>query len=134
MSTPPLMLYDPATNFATPYPSEANQYREYHPNKAWLYNPYTGEIRTAEDIAADLFGNKLTVNKPAVDEKVELQEEIVEYRGQKFKAVDSANCTGCEFHNPGEGCYFIMGDRPTYMNCDWFKREDRKSVIWIKQV
>lgn len=51
-----LMKFDPADASEKPYPSEANQYREYHGQVAWLYNPYTGEKRDPRDIGSDVFG------------------------------------------------------------------------------
>lgn len=51
-----LMNFDPATNTPHPYPSHANQYRIYHGQVAWLYNPWTGKPRDARDIGSDCFG------------------------------------------------------------------------------
>ncbi|MCG7932859.1 MAG: hypothetical protein N0E44_22850 [Candidatus Thiodiazotropha lotti] len=39
-----------------PYPSHADQYRKYHGKIAWLYNPWTGDMRTPEDIGSDVNG------------------------------------------------------------------------------
>jgi len=54
--TPPLMKYCPAYGTLNPYPSEANQYREYRGTIAWLFNPYTGEPRDPRDIGSDVNG------------------------------------------------------------------------------
>ena len=51
-----LMIYDPATGDHRPYPSQADQYRNFHGNLAWLCNPWTGEDRTPADIGSDVFG------------------------------------------------------------------------------
>lgn len=51
-----LMIYDPATRCAEPYPSHPEQYREWHGYVAWIYNPYTGKMRDARDIGSDPFG------------------------------------------------------------------------------
>lgn len=52
-----LMNYDPATGEAKPYPSHAQQWREYHGYMtAWLFNPWTGERRDARDIGSDVLG------------------------------------------------------------------------------
>lgn len=51
-----LMRYCPATNKLQPYPSHAKQWREFHGNVAWVYNPWTGEHRDARDIGSDVFG------------------------------------------------------------------------------
>lgn len=134
MSTPPLMIYDPATNCDNPYPSEANQYREYHPNKAWLYNPYTGESRKAEDVADDLFGKKL----PSIEsDSGVLNEElgIAEYNGKIFQAVANSDCLGCYFYTTTEArCHFkSFFNRPEKMQCTAGQRDDSTSIIWIKQ-
>ncbi len=134
MSTPLLMLYDPATNFATPYPSEANQYREYHPNKAWLYNPYTGIQRTSEELADDIFGVKLESNKTEV---VPAVVESVEYNGAEFQAILSKECDGCSFYRESyktKTCHFDYFNRPENMGCTKLTRQDGKSIIWIRQV
>lgn len=54
--TPLLMRYDPATGDLKPYPSEANQWRQYHGQTAWLFNPWTGKRRDARDVGSDPFG------------------------------------------------------------------------------
>lgn len=54
--SPLLMKFDPVDGSEKPYPSEASQYREYHGQVAWLYNPYTGEKRDSRDIGTDVFG------------------------------------------------------------------------------
>ena len=51
-----LMKFDPAHCDEKPYPSNAEQYREYHGKVAWLFNPWTGEARDAYDIGSDTFG------------------------------------------------------------------------------
>lgn len=51
-----LMIYDPAMGDEHPYPSHAEQWRSYHGRKAWLFNPWTGERRSAEDVGSDAFG------------------------------------------------------------------------------
>lgn len=52
-----LMEFDPATREPKPYPSHAEQWRQYHGRKtAWLYNPWTGCQRRAEDVGSDVTG------------------------------------------------------------------------------
>lgn len=51
-----LMKFDPATLEAKPYPSQADQYRDYHGRVAWLFNPWTGAHRDARDVGSDVFG------------------------------------------------------------------------------
>lgn len=50
------MLYDPATGERWPFPSHADQWREWHGRKAWLFNPWTGKRRSPEDIGDDVMG------------------------------------------------------------------------------
>lgn len=58
------MHYDPRTGTARPYPSEAGQYRKYHGKAAWLFNPYTGRRRAAEDVGSDPTGLLLVADEP----------------------------------------------------------------------
>lgn len=51
-----LMRFDPATGAYDPYPSHATQWRHWHGETAWLYNPWTGEQRDARDVGSDVFG------------------------------------------------------------------------------
>lgn len=52
-----VMKYDPATGTPNPYPSHAEQWREWHGKMvAWLYNPWTGELRLAGDVGTDPYG------------------------------------------------------------------------------
>jgi hypothetical protein len=52
-----LMKFDPQSSLPNPYPSLAAHYREYHGRTAWwLYNPWTGEPRTAHDYVVDNLG------------------------------------------------------------------------------
>ena len=52
-----LMKFDPATGDANPYPSHAEQWRIFHgKGTAWLFNPWTGARRLAEDVGSDAFG------------------------------------------------------------------------------
>jgi hypothetical protein len=51
-----LMKFDPQSSSPNPYPSLASHYREYHGRTAWLYNPWTGEPRTAHDYVVDNLG------------------------------------------------------------------------------
>jgi len=51
-----LMKYDPMTKAEKPYPSQADQYRKWHGPGAWIYNPWTGEMRDPFDIGSDVMG------------------------------------------------------------------------------
>lgn len=51
-----VMKYDPATGWGRPYPSYADQWRQFNGATAWLFNPWTGARRTAEDVGSDVFG------------------------------------------------------------------------------
>ena len=55
-----LMKFDPATGDKEPYPSQADQYREWHGATAWLINPYSGTRRDARDVGSDVFGHGIT--------------------------------------------------------------------------
>jgi hypothetical protein len=55
-----VMLYDPQMGARHPYPSHAAQYREWHNNPAWLYNPWTGVQRKLRHIAVDPEGHHIT--------------------------------------------------------------------------
>ena len=56
MNQDSLMRFDPQTNIKRPYPSHAKQYRLYHGGAAWLFNPWSGERRTAMNVGSDTFG------------------------------------------------------------------------------
>ena len=52
-----LMKFDPATGEPKPYPSHADQWRDWHGKAtAWLFNPWTGTRRDAGDVGSDTFG------------------------------------------------------------------------------
>ena len=52
-----LMKFDPATGEQKPYPSHADQWRDWHGKAtAWLFNPWTGKQRDAGDVGSDTFG------------------------------------------------------------------------------
>ena len=51
-----LMKFDPATGKEKPYPSHAQQWREYHGKPAFLFNPWWGNRRHASDVGSDPFG------------------------------------------------------------------------------
>jgi hypothetical protein len=51
-----LMLFDPATGDGQLYPSHAAQWRRYHGEIAWLFNPWTGKRRNAADVGSDVYG------------------------------------------------------------------------------
>lgn len=59
MTQSELMKFDPATGKEKPYPSHAEQYRIYHGTIAWLFNPWTGRQRTAEDVGTDVHGRAI---------------------------------------------------------------------------
>lgn len=61
-----LLKFDPATGTETPYPSHPEQYRKFHGQVAWIFNPFTGERRDARDIGSDTFG--LMIEAPAAND------------------------------------------------------------------
>ncbi len=53
-----LMKFDPATGEDKPYPSHADQWRDwYGSTTAWLFNPWTGERRDARNVGRDILGH-----------------------------------------------------------------------------
>ena len=56
MSQNKLMKFDPAYGTPKPYPSHAAQYRKWHGQVAWLFNPWTGMQRDPRDIGSDVTG------------------------------------------------------------------------------
>jgi hypothetical protein len=63
MSNQILMRFDPVTGIEKPYPSSAEQYRQYHGKVAWLFNPYTGTARDPRDIGSDVLGHLIHAQK-----------------------------------------------------------------------
>ena len=55
-----LMKVDPRDGSEQPYPSNAKQFREYHGEDAWLYNPWTTNKRDTRDIGTDVLGVAIT--------------------------------------------------------------------------
>lgn len=51
-----MMLFDPRDCSDKPYPSHAQQFRDYHGMDAWLFNPWTGTKRHVSDIGTDPTG------------------------------------------------------------------------------
>lgn len=57
MTQEAVMRYDPATGETRPYPSHAEQWRIYHAfTRAWLFDPWLGTRRSADDVGRDMFG------------------------------------------------------------------------------
>ena len=52
-----LMMFNPACGSKEPYPSHAQQYREWHGSVAWIFNPWFGNRRDPRDIGSDPFGH-----------------------------------------------------------------------------
>lgn len=52
-----LMRFRPTDRLPYPYPSRASDFREYHGDHPWFYNPWTGLHRDDKDVAADPFGH-----------------------------------------------------------------------------
>lgn len=68
MSQDQRMDFDPAFGTPKPYPSHAEQYRQYHGGIAWLYNPWTGMQRNPRDIGADVQGLLIRPAEEAKDD------------------------------------------------------------------
>lgn len=58
-----LMTFDPRDGSQKPYPSHAKQFREWHGQDAWLFNPWTGKLRHYSDIGTDVTGVGIVNNK-----------------------------------------------------------------------
>ena len=65
---PPLMLYDPIRGIPKPYPSEAEQFREYTKHEAWYYDPYTGYNRSPDEISSDPVGHLIVPPNSATNQ------------------------------------------------------------------
>lgn len=77
MSQETLMKFDPATGRRKPYPSQAAQWRAFHGSTAWLFNPWSGDRRAAEDVGSDVFGQLI---QPA-GEPLEAAREVTTFTG-----------------------------------------------------
>ena len=72
-----IMQFDPVTREEKPFPSHAMQYRQYHGNFTWNYNPWTGSLRFQTDIVNDPCGLNIiarTFNKRVPTWYTELQD------------------------------------------------------------
>ena len=86
MSQESLMLYDPATGQDRPYPSHAEQWRQWHGYAtAWLFNPWTGDRRNARDIGSDVLGRAILPPGEAV--KVEAAAQGMTIRGGSISGL-----------------------------------------------
>ncbi len=47
------MKYDPADGGMAPSPNIASHWRTFNGDTAWMYNPWTGELRDARDVGSD---------------------------------------------------------------------------------
>ena len=50
------MRYDPRDRQPHPYPLHAAEWRKWHGQVAWLFNPWTGTARDPADIGSDVSG------------------------------------------------------------------------------
>ncbi|MGL5282000.1 MAG: hypothetical protein ACRC8W_09705 [Plesiomonas shigelloides] len=93
-----LMKFDPVTGEKDPIPNEAKNYRNFHGDVAWIYNPYSGEKRDPRDIGTDVFGFWIVTGannkdspvkqaKPETLEAVELARKIVDAQEKARIAV-----------------------------------------------
>lgn len=55
-----IMRFCPMTGDENCYPTHSKQWRDYHGEAAWIFNPWTGKMRVAHDIASDVFGVAIT--------------------------------------------------------------------------
>lgn len=74
MTQETLMTHDPATGEPRPHPSHAGQWRAYHgAATAWLFNPWTGERRSAGDVGSDTLGMLIL---PPAEEMLSVKEHL----------------------------------------------------------
>ena len=68
MTQQTLMKIDPATGDPKPFPSHAAQWREWHGQTAWLYNPWAEQkkLRDPGDIGIDPFGHLILPTNEAL--------------------------------------------------------------------
>lgn len=59
------LRYDPRTGREMRQPVRAQEFRDYHGRVAWLYNPWTGDLRDVEDIGSDVYGHLISPNSKA---------------------------------------------------------------------
>lgn len=81
------MFYSPANGSPKPYPSHAAQFREYHGDAAWLYNPWTGKKRDPRDIGNDTFGLLIHDNSSAATQAAHKAPGLIEYNGVLMPVV-----------------------------------------------
>lgn len=91
-----LMKFDPTTGSPNPYPSQVDQYRAYHGKIAWLYNPFTGKQRTANNIGSDTFGMLIVSEfplkeEPQKEDKNVMIQEFLKRTPLKFTTMDCRN-------------------------------------------
>lgn len=97
-----LMVCDPATGEEKPYPSHAEQYRKYHGEVAWIFNPWTKEQRDARDIGSDIFGHLIVPpgESVAVDRISYLYKDLLDrlgcngHEGAIFEIDKLRECSG----------------------------------------
>ncbi len=90
-----LMKFDPASGSERPYPSHADQYREYHGNVAWLYNPWNGDKRHPGDIGSDITGQLIIPDNENVKSMISTKnnEELKRVLALNSDEVDALNST-----------------------------------------
>lgn len=71
-----LMRFDPATGAERPYPSHAEQWRRFHGATAWLFNPWSGARRCAQDVGSDVFGRLCVPSVEAIDRAEKAKEAL----------------------------------------------------------
>ena len=77
----PLMRFDPATGCPTPYPSHAQQWRDFNGAMAWLFNPWTGTRRHAADVGSDVYGTLIRPPDESLFAQVGIGEKLASQRG-----------------------------------------------------
>lgn len=84
------MKYDPATGMPKPYPSHAGQWRKEYPTLAWLYNPWSGYLRRAEDVGSDVFGLLIMPSNDVALAAAKV-EQATKQRDQRIAELEAEN-------------------------------------------
>ncbi len=90
-----LMKFCPATGNQKPYPSHASQWREYHGDSAWLFNPWTGQRRGTLNVGSDCFGHLIIpLGEPIYAPKCSKKEMIIEILAWRDIAIGLKDLMG----------------------------------------
>ena len=88
-----LMKFDPATGEEKPYPSHAEQWREWHgKSTAFLFNPWWGNRRHAGAVGDDPFGYGIVAEHNAVKTLTDIKSGEATLLNQLELAEEDLEC------------------------------------------